>query len=59
MLSCKDAAMNTPLSKVERQLMAKIGRRGGKARKRNLTPERLAEIGRMGAKARHAKRNGS
>ena len=51
--------MNTPLSKAERELMAKIGRRGGKARKRNLTREQLAEIGRMGGKARQAKRNGS
>lgn len=52
--------MNTPLSKAERLLMAKMGRKGGKARKRNLTRERLAEIGRMGGKARAAKRgNGS
>lgn len=51
--------MNTPLSKVERALMAKIGSRGGNARKRNLSAERLREIGKMGAKARHAKRNGS
>ena len=36
-----------------------LGRMGGKARKRNLTPERLTEIGKMGAKARHAKKNGS
>lgn len=51
--------MNLPLSKAERALMAKIGRRGGKARKRNLSVARLREIGKMGAKARHAKRNGT
>lgn len=51
--------MNTPLSKAERDLMAKIGRRGGEARKRNLSPKRLKEIARMGGKARQAKRNGN
>jgi general stress protein YciG len=51
--------MNTPLSKAERELMAKIGRRGGKARRRNLSPERIIEIARMGGKARQAKRNGN
>jgi hypothetical protein len=51
--------MTAPLSKAERRAMARVlGRIGGKARKRNLTPERLTEIGKMGAKARHAKKNG-
>jgi general stress protein YciG len=51
--------MNTPLSKAERAIMVKMGRRGGKARKRNLTPERIKEIATMGGKARAAKRNGN
>jgi hypothetical protein len=47
-------------TKAERKAMAQaLGRIGGKARKRNLTSERLTEIGKMGAKARHAKRNGN
>jgi hypothetical protein len=50
--------MNTPLTKAERELMAKIGSRGGKARKRNLSKAELTKIGKLGAKARHAKRNG-
>lgn len=33
----------------------KGGKKGGKARAANLTPEQLAEIGRMGAAARWAK----
>ena len=32
-----------------------LGRRGGNARARNLTPERLSEIGRHGAEKRWAK----
>lgn len=48
--------MNTPLSKAERALMVKIGRRGGNARTKALTPERIKAIARMGGKARAAKR---
>jgi general stress protein YciG len=32
-----------------------LGRKGGKARKRKLTPERLSEIGRKGAEKRWGK----
>ena len=35
----------------------KGGKKGGKARAANLTPEQLSEIGRMGAAKRWAKRN--
>jgi len=35
----------------------KGGKKGGKARAANLTPEQLSEIGRMGAAKRWKKRN--
>jgi general stress protein YciG len=35
----------------------KGGKKGGKARAANLTPEQLSEIGRMGAAKRWAKQN--
>ena len=35
----------------------KGGKKGGKARAANLTPEQLSEIGRMGAAKRWEKRN--
>jgi hypothetical protein len=35
-----------------------MGRKGGKARGQNLTPEQLREIGRKGAEARWGKKDG-
>ena len=32
-----------------------MGRKGGKARTKNLTPEQLSAIGRLGGYAKHAK----
>lgn len=51
--------MNMPISTAERALMARLGKRGGKARARKLSKARQVEIARMGGKARQAKRNGN
>lgn len=46
-----------PAPKAEKDPAAvALGRKGGKARKKNLTPEQLREIGKKGAEARWGKK---
>lgn len=49
-----DASMT--LTKAEKALMGKIGKKGGNARAKALTATRRVEIAKMGVEARKAKR---
>jgi hypothetical protein len=46
------------MKKKKNQAAVQLGRKGGLARKRNLTKEQLSEIGKVGAGKRWAKKEG-
>jgi hypothetical protein len=48
--------MAIPILEAERAYMAKLGKRGGKARAKKLSKARIKEIATMGGKARAARR---
>jgi hypothetical protein len=51
----KDSSNAPILGRSKNKAAVSLGRKGGKARKRKLTPERLSEIGRKGAEKRWRK----
>jgi len=43
------------LTKLQRALLSQLGKRGGKARSKSLSPERRSEIARLGGLAKNKK----